>query len=109
MHKYTYLINGVYLLTETPRPNLKEVDLPCNIFKDHISIITSYIRWSDDGQTIGHSLHIQESEIVARAKKEGFKIVVSFIEEAKSAYHIPAQKRIQMQNMKNFILEPLPK
>lgn len=41
---------------------------------------------------------------MARAKKEGFKIVVSFIEEAKSAYHIPAQRRIQMQNMKNFIL-----
>jgi site-specific DNA recombinase len=104
MHKYTYLINGVYLLTETPRPNLQQVNLPFNIFKDSIPLATSYIRWSDDGQTFGHSLHIQESEIVARAKREGFQVVASFIEEAKSAYHIPAQKRVQMQNMKQFIL-----
>src|SRR5690606_8184153 len=84
--------------------NLLQVNLPFNIFKDSIPLATSYIRWSDDGQTFGHSLHIQESEIVARAKREGFQVVASFIEEAKSAYHIPAQKRVQMQNMKQFIL-----
>lgn len=74
MHKYTYLINGVYLLTETPRPNLQEVKLPFNIFKESIPLATSYIRWSDDGQTFGHSLHIQESEIVTEQKEKDFKL-----------------------------------
>lgn len=42
--------------------------------------------------------------IIARAKIEGYQIIILFIDEATSAYHTPTQKRSVMLNMKNFIL-----
>jgi site-specific DNA recombinase len=103
-HKFVYLINDVYLITDRARPKYEPAELPFNIYKDSIKVSTAYIRWSDDKQTSGHSLQIQELEIVARAKLEDYQVVVLFIDEATSAYHIPAQKRKAMQNMKGYIL-----
>jgi site-specific DNA recombinase len=104
VHKYAYEINGVYILTDEIRPNLEPVTLPFNMYKDPVKVATAYIRWSDEGQSDGHSLYIQEREIVARAKLEGIKVIVMFIDKAKSAYHIPAQKREKMLEMKQYIL-----
>lgn len=103
-HKYCYLINDVYLITDRERPKYTPAELPFNIYKDTIKVITAYIRWSDDKQTSGHSLQIQELEIIARAKLEGYQVVVLFIDEATSAYHTPAQKRKAMLDMKSYIL-----
>lgn len=103
-HKYCYLLNGVYLITDQPRPEYEQVTPPFNIFKDILKVLVAYVRWSDRGQTLGHSLEMQEREIIARAKMEGYQIVVLFIDEATSAYHTPAPKRSVMIAMKNFIL-----
>lgn len=104
-HKYCYLINDVYLITDRIRPKYTPAaEMPFNIQKDSIKVATAYIRWSDDKQTSGHSLQIQELEIIARAKLEGYQVVVLFIDEATSAFHTPAQKREAMLNMKNYIV-----
>jgi site-specific DNA recombinase len=103
-HKYVYLVNKVYLITDRVRPKYEQIELPFNIYKDSIKVATAYIRWSDDKQSSGHSLQIQELEVVARAKVEGYQVVILFIDEATSAYHIPAQKRKAMVEMKNYIL-----
>lgn len=103
-HKYSYLINDVYLITDRVRPKYAPAELPFNIYEDGIKVSTAYIRWSDEKQTSGHSLQIQELEIVARAKLEGYQVVVLFIDEATSAYHTPAQKRKAMLGMKNYII-----
>lgn len=78
--------------------------IPFNIYKDKLKILAAYVRWSDRGQTLGHSLEMQVREIIARAKIEGYQIIILFVDEATSAYHKPAQKRLEMMNMKNFIL-----
>lgn len=103
-HKYVYLVNDVYLITDRPRPKYEQVDFPFNVYKDIIKILTGYVRWSDDKQTSAHSLQIQELQVIARAKKEGYQVVILFIDEAKSAYHISAEKRPAMNEMKSFIL-----
>lgn len=103
-HKYVYLVNDMFLVTDRPRPKYEQVNLPCNIYKDPIKVMTGYVRWSDDSQTLGHSLEIQESVIISRAKLEGYQVVVLFIDEATSAYHTPAQKRKIMLNMKHYVL-----
>lgn len=59
-HKYCYLINDIYLITDRIRPKYTPTKLPFNIRKDNIKVATAYIRWSDDKQTSGHSLQIQE-------------------------------------------------
>ncbi|WP_185806781.1 recombinase family protein [Bacillus salinus] len=103
-HKYVYLVNDMFLVTDRPRPKYKEDTLPFNIYKDTIKVLTGYVRWSDDSQTLGHSLEIQESVILSRAKLEGYQVVVLFIDEATSAYHTPAQKRKVMLDMKHYAL-----
>ncbi|MFS0865341.1 recombinase family protein [Fredinandcohnia sp. 179-A 10B2 NHS] len=103
-HKHVYLVNDMFLVTDRPRPKYEPVNLPCNIYKDPIKVMTGYVRWSDDSQTLGHSLEIQESVIISRAKLEGYQVVVLFIDEATSAYHTPAQKRKIMLNMKHYVL-----
>lgn len=103
-HKYCYVYNGVYLITKQPSLEYEQVSMPFNIYKDKLKILAAYVRWSDRGQTLGHSLEMQVREIIARAKIEGYQIVILFIDEATSAYHTPAQNRSEMLNMKNFIL-----
>jgi DNA invertase Pin-like site-specific DNA recombinase len=94
----------MFLITDRPRPNYEQVALPYNIYKDQVKVLTGYIRWSDDSQTLGHSLEIQESVILSRAKIEGYQVVVLFIDEATSAFHTPAQKRKIMLDMKQYVL-----
>ncbi|WP_195892880.1 recombinase family protein [Bacillus massiliigorillae] len=72
-HKYSYNMNGVYLVTE-------------------------------EKQNTGHSLSIQEAEILLKAKSLGFLVVIIFVEAATSAYHTTAQHRVKMNEMKEFIL-----
>lgn len=103
-HKNVYTVNGMYLITDRPRPNYEQVTLPFNIYMDPVKILTGYVRWSDDKQTYGHSLEMQESVVISRAKLEGYQVVVLFIDEATSAYHTPAQKRKVMLNMKQYVL-----
>lgn len=85
-------------------PNFDPVKLSFDIYKDPIKMLSAYIRWSDDKQTSGHSLKTQMLEILARSKMEGYEVVIFFIDEARSAFHIPAQKREKMLEMKNFSL-----
>ncbi|MBK3496991.1 hypothetical protein JFL43_19430 [Viridibacillus sp. YIM B01967] len=103
-HKYCYIFDDVYLITKHASLNYTQVAMPCNIYKDKLKILAAYVRWSDRGQTLGHSLEIQVREIIARSKIEGYQIVILFIDEATSAYHKPSQNRNEMINMKNFIL-----
>lgn len=103
-HKYFYNVNDIYLVTEEKRPDFEEVDLPWNIYKDPIKLAVGYIRWSDEKQNSGHSLSIQETDILIKAKSLGFSVVVIFVEAATSAYHIAAQNRVKMTEMKEFIL-----
>lgn len=103
-HKYCYVFNGVYLITKQHNLSYEQVTMPFNIYKDKLKILVAYVRWSDRGQTLGHSLEMQVREIIARAKIEGYQIVILFVDEATSAYHKPAQNRTEMLNMKNFIL-----
>lgn len=104
-HKYCYVVNGVYLITKQLSIDYEQVTMPFNIYKDKLKIIAAYVRWSVRRQTIGHSLEMQVREIIARAKIEGYQIVILFIDEATSAYHTPAQNRSEMLNMKNFIFK----
>ncbi|WP_048716515.1 hypothetical protein [Bacillus sp. 522_BSPC] len=104
MHKYCYQHNGVYFLTEEPLPNFEVAKKPWNIYRDSIKLLTAYIRWSDEKQTSGHSLNTQLLEILARTKIEGYNAIVIFIDKATSAFHVPAQKREKMLEMKSFIL-----
>lgn len=103
-HKYFYIVNGLYLVTEEKRPDLEEVTVPWNIYKDPIKLAVGYIRWSDEKQNNGHSLSIQESEIIWKAKALGFVAVVIFVEAATSAFHTSAKHRLKMNEMKEFIL-----
>lgn len=103
-HKYCYVFDGIYLIAKQPNLNYEQVAIPFNIYKDKLKILTAYVRWSDRDQTLGHSLEIQLREIIARAKIEGFQIIILFVDQATSAYHKPAQQRLEMMNMKNFIL-----
>lgn len=102
-HKYCYHINDVYLRTNKVHENYTPLELSL-IPKSDLKIVAAYVRWSDDKQTSGHSLQIQILEIIARAKQEGFQVVVLFIDEATSAYHTPAQKRKAMLEMKDYII-----
>ncbi|MFE8703995.1 recombinase family protein [Cytobacillus sp. FJAT-54145] len=104
MHKYCYQHNGVCFLTEEPLPNFEVAKKPWNIYRDSIKLLTAYIRWSDEKQTSGHSLNTQLLEILARTKIEGYNAIVIFIDKATSAFHVPAQKREKMLEMKSFIL-----
>lgn len=103
-HKYCYIINDVYLITKQVNLNYEQVTMPFDIYKDKLKILAAYVRWSDRGQTFGHSLEMQLRQIIARAKMEGYQNIILFVDEATSAYHKPAQKRLEMMNMKNFIL-----
>lgn len=103
-HKYVYHVNGIFLITDYHHPNYEQVTLPFNIYKDPITVLVGYVRWSHDSQSLGHSLEIQEAVIISRAKLEGYKVIVLFIDAATSAYHTPAQKRKVMLNMKQYVL-----
>ena len=98
------MVNVLYLVTEEERPDLEEVTVPWNIYKDPIKLAVGYIRWSDEKQNNGHSLSIQESEIIWKAKALGFVAVVIFVEAATSAFHTSAKHRLKMNEMKEFIL-----
>ncbi|MGG0251807.1 recombinase family protein [Peribacillus frigoritolerans] len=104
LHKYIYNVNGIYLVTEEERPELEIVELPWHMYKDPVKLATGYIRWSDEKQTKGFSLSIQEREITIKAKSLGFSVVVIFVEAATSAFHNNANKREKMNEMKEFIL-----
>lgn len=104
-HKYYYVENGFYIITEDKRINSIETTQPWDLYKDQINLVIGYIRWSDASQTSGHSYSIQESAVIARAKKLGFDGVIIFVEAAKSAYHYRASKRKKIKEMKEFIIE----
>lgn len=104
LHKYTYNVNGIYLVTEEERPELNLVELPMNIYREPVKLAAGYIRWSDEKQTKGFSLSIQEREITSKAKTLGFSVLVIFVEAATSAFHNNANKREKMNEMKEFIL-----
>ncbi|GAA0496841.1 recombinase family protein [Salinibacillus aidingensis] len=104
MYKFCYKINGTYTLTDYQLFDVEQSELPFNVYKDGVKITTAYVRWSDIYQTDRNSLKIQVNEVVARAKQEGFQVIILFVDQAKSAYHIPAQKRPEMLNMKEYIL-----
>ena len=103
-HKYCYYENGVYVITEEERANYTPVILKWDIFNDNVKLAVGYVRWSDEKQNKGHSLAIQEREIILRAKLEGFQVVIMFIEAATSGLHVPAGKRVKMNEMKEFVL-----
>lgn len=103
-HRYVYFLDGTYLLSELERPMLENAVLPFELNDDSINVAAGYIRWSDKMQDDGHSLVIQEKEVVAKAKNENFQVVVMFVEQATSAYHKRAGKRKKMTEMKNYIL-----
>ena len=67
-HKYCYIFDGIYFITKQSSLNYTQVTMPFNIYKDKLKILTAYVRWSDRGQTLGHSLEMQVREIIARAK-----------------------------------------
>lgn len=104
MFKYTYLENGVYVISEEERPGFNQCILPWNISKDSVKLAVGYIRWSDEKQNNGHSFSIQEREIIIKAKSRGFQAVVIFVEAATTAFNKPIKERIKMSEMKEFIL-----
>ncbi|MBK3497234.1 recombinase family protein [Viridibacillus sp. YIM B01967] len=97
MFKYSYVENGVYVITEGERKDLQPAELPCNLSKESMEIAVAYTCWSD-------SLSIQEKEIILKAKNNGFQTVVIFVEAATSAYQKTSMKGTKLNEMKEFIL-----
>lgn len=102
--KFAYYENDVYIITEKERPNLTLSTLPWSIYEDTVKVATGYIRWSDEKQSSGHSLSIQERAIIIKAQSQGYQAVVIFVEAANSAFHNSAIKRPKMKEMKEYIL-----
>ncbi|SKC08831.1 Resolvase, N terminal domain [Lysinibacillus sp. AC-3] len=102
-HKFYYIENGVYVITEEERPDYTPTNIKWDIFNDNVRLAVGYVRWSDEKQNKGHSLAIQEREIILRAKVEGYQVVVMFIEAATSGLHVPVGKRVKINEMKEFV------
>lgn len=103
-HIHIYLENDIYLITEIERPFYTPAEIPLGLLDQFNKVAVGYLRWSDKNQNEGHSLEIQEKEIIARAKHEGFKVIIMFVESATSAYRKRAKNRQKMVEMREFLI-----
>jgi site-specific DNA recombinase len=103
MNSY-YIVNGLYIISDCAKLRGEKIDhLPFNIYKDRIKIAVAYIRWSTASQSDKHSLSLQQNAILVKAHSLGYEVIVFFVEEQTSAYHVEASKRNEMIRLKKFI------
>ena len=99
-----YVVEGLYIISDCTKLRGKKIDhLPFNIYKDQLKIAVAYIRWSTASQSDKHSLSLQQNAIMVKAQSLGYAVIVFFVEEQTSAYHVEASKRNEMRRLKKFV------